>query len=496
MLFVGRAEQLARLRRERERVSEHGGRFVWMTGRRRVGKSRLVQEFLEREGLPYVFFEAPRRPVQEALRRFAESVRQSTLPSATLAQGATFGDWTAALRLAGQDASSERPSAIVIDELPDLLEHDPDADADLRAAWSVLENKPVMLFCIGSDVAMMDQLIDHDRALFGRPTLQLRIPPLSPADIAELLGVGASDAFDAYMTIGGFPMLAADWPAGVARERFLSEELSDPSSNLIVNGERILAAEFPAQTRAREVLEAIGKGERRFEELRRRTALQPASLSRTLETLVKTKRVVERLMPYAAPAPRRDPRYLVGDPYLRFWLRFVGPYLEEVERGRGAHTVERVRRDWAVYRGMAIEPLVRAAIERMLPDERFGDAGRVGSWWDRAGRQIDLVGLPDGDRPARVSFLGSIKWRERSTFDGKDLRALRDAADTVPGVDRDTRFVGVSRSGFEATASRLDAQIDAEQLMSAWRAGRSGQHDTARRAEEILAREWGDARGR
>ena len=293
-----------------------------------------------------------------------------------------------------------------------------------------------MLFCIGSDISMMEQLMDHDRALFGRPTLQIRIPPLSPGDIAQLLALDAGDVFDAYLTIGGFPMLAADWGARMTRKRFLARELIDPSSNLIVNGERILAAEFRSETQAREVLEAIGKGERRFEEIRRRTSLQPASLSRSLELLVHGKGVVERLTPYAAPLPRRDPRYLVADPYLRFWLRFVAPYMQEIERGRGDEAVARVTRDWSVYRGAAIEPIVRATIERMLPNDRFGDARRVGSWWDRTGRQLDLVGLPEGGGPARVSFVGSIKWRERAPFDGNDLRALEAALTLVPGVER------------------------------------------------------------
>jgi uncharacterized protein len=469
MEFVGRAPELERLHTERERVRERVGRFVWITGRRRVGKSRLVQEFVERERLPYVFFEAPRRAPAEALRRFGESVRQSTLPSAELAEGATFSDWPTALRVAAQQARVERPSVIVIDELPDLLEHDPDADADIRAGWSALEKMPVMLFCIGSDVSMMKRLLEQGRALFGRPTLQLRIPPMSPADIADLLDLDAAEAFDAYLTIGGFPMLAADWGSGATREQFLARELSDPSSNLIVNGERILAAEFRSELQAREVLEAIGKGERRFEEIRRRTTLQPASLSRSLDALVKTKGVVERITPYAAPRPRRDPRYLIADPYLRFWLRFVGPYMEEIERGRGKQSVARVARDWSAYRGGAIKPIVRAAIERMLPTESFGYARRVGSWWDRGERQIDLVGLADGERPTRVSFVGSVKWRERARFDGADLHALIDGAAAVRGTDFDTLLVGVSRSGFGAHTSRLDVRLGPEELLDASR---------------------------
>lgn len=468
MEFRGRQDELERLRAERERVRADAGRFVWMTGRRRVGKSRLVQEFVEREELPYVFFEAPRRAPAEALRRFGESLGQSSLPSAELAAGAAFSDWATALRIAAERASSERPSVIVLDELPDLLAHDPDADADIRTGWSALERLPVMLFCIGSDVSMMEDLMQHGRALFGRPTLQMRVPPMSPADIGELLGLDAAGALDAYLTIGGFPMLAADWGTGVTREQFLARELCDPSSNLIVNGERILAAEFRTETQAREVLEAIGKGERRFEELRHRTALTAASLSRSLQELTNVKGVVQRITPYAAPPPRGDPRYLIADPYLRFWLRFVGPHVDEIERGRGAHTLQRVARDWPAYRGSAIEPVVRAAIERMLPDERFGDAHRAGGWWDRGGRQIDLVGLPSAERPAHVSFVGSIKWRERAPFDGSDLRALSDAASLVRGTGPDTLLVGVSRSGFDPRAARLDVRLGPDDLIGAW----------------------------
>lgn len=151
----------------------------------------------------------------------------------------------------------------------------------------------------------------------------------------------------------------------------------------------------------------------------RRSLAQPTSLARTLHTLVDDKQVIQRLTPLAAPPPRGDPRYLVGDPYLRFWLRFVGPNVQEIERGRGALVADRVVRDWPVYRGAAVEPLVRSAIERMLPDERFGDATRVGSWWNRSGGQIDLV--------------------------------------------------GVSRSGFHASAGALAARLRPGDLMRAWR---------------------------
>ena len=63
--------------------------------------------------------------------------------------------------------------------------------------------------------------------------------------------------------------------------------------------------------------------------------------------------------------------------------RFVAPGLDEVDRGRGDVVLERVRRDWLSWRGRAVEPLVRDALERLLPDDRFPGVRHVGGWWNR-----------------------------------------------------------------------------------------------------------------
>ncbi len=81
---------------------------------------------------------------------------------------------------------------------------------------------------------------------------------------------------------------------------------------------------------------------------------------------------VKRLVAATAPLstrPSRETRYAVADPYLRFWLSFVGPYLPEIERGRGDLTLARVRRSWTSWRGRAIEPVVREAMRRLPGDQ-------------------------------------------------------------------------------------------------------------------------------
>src|SRR5919198_310092 len=212
--FVGRVREQELLQTELERVRATGqARFVWMRGRRRVGKSRLGQEFCDASASAYVFYQAPSRRRDDALREFGEAVAESSLAAAETFEQAAFGSWPAALRAAVAGASAERPAVVVIDELTYLTEQDPGFAADLQKAWDrSLERAPALLVCIGSDVRMMEQLVMERSPLHGRPTKEMRVEPLDPSAVAEITGArDASDAIDRYLIVGGFPLLAALW---------------------------------------------------------------------------------------------------------------------------------------------------------------------------------------------------------------------------------------------------------------------------------------------
>lgn len=189
------------------------------------------------------------------------------------------------------------------------------------------------------------------------------------------------------------------------------------------------------------------------------------ALSTALKTLV-GKGVVESALPYAAPPGQKNRRYFVADPYLRFWLRYIGPHLDEIDRGRSDLLLELVERDWTSFRGRAVEPIVRRSIERLLPDARLGVARFVGSYWTRTNvPEIDLVGA-DEPRPDAVAFVGSIKWRESALFTRRDTEALIEQRAHVPGA-AGARLLGVSRRGFAAGCA-LDVALTPDDLLRAW----------------------------
>lgn len=473
--FVGRARELGILGEELEAVRRSGqGALVLVKGRRRVGKSRLIEEFAERQGSPVIFFLSTRQRPGYELARFADVLAQSDHPEAAGSAGLRFESWEAGLAFASVGATQERPVIIVLDEFPYLVQTDTEAaiESAINAAWErTLSRRPVMLVLVGSDLSMMNMLTEYGRPLYGRPTRTLTVEPLGIAEVADALHAPDVEAIDAYHVIGGFPRLLPLWRPGATLRSFLTRALADEDAPFLATGQRILDAEFPDDVQARTVLSVIGVGERTYSNIARMAGVASTNLRRSLDLLENQKRVIASERPLSAQ-PSKDTRYYVSDPYLRFYLRFVDPNLVDLQRGRQRLVVNRIVRDWQTYIGTAIEPFVKASIDRLLPDRALPGAEKVGGYWTRANDpQIDLVGMDDRERS--VAFVGSIKWRADRPFGKADVDALRAAAlhhprGGVPGAGAATVLVGVSRSEY-VSADDLARRFAPAELLSAWK---------------------------
>ena len=468
--FVGRERELARLERVLDGVRETGrGALLSIRGRRRVGKSRLVEELIQRSGCASVFYTAIQGQGPRELERFLETIARSDAPAATdVHVGADARSWEAALELAARGASAAAPVIVVIDELPYLVAKEPTIEAVLQLLWDrTFQREAVLVILIGSDRATMEALTEEGRPLYDRAR-ELVVRPLAPSTIGAMLDLQPAQALDAYTVIGGFPVLALEWGRGRSREEYLADALTDPSSFLVVSAEKVLAAELPVEAQARAVLSAVGAGARAHKTILARSGLAQSSLERALDVLL-AKGIVERSAPYSAKASPKNRQYVVADPYLRFWLRFVAGETDTIDRGRGELLLADVRQSWSAFRGRAIEPIVREAIERLLPDERFGGARHIGSFWNRNNSiEVDIVGADKQPVAERVNFIGSIKWRDERPFDRHDTASLAAKLQSVPGTGTSTKLLGVSRQGFDAD-SRLDIEIGPEEIVNTTR---------------------------
>ena len=469
--FVGRQRELAALGEQIDAIRETGtGRFIQIRGRRRVGKSWLAEELVLRRDLPHVFFTATRNAVDGDLARFAEILAQSSLPDEAKGAGVTFTNWEAALVTAANGADRTRPSVIVIDEFPYLGEA---SEAEARAiesmfsaAWERrLSRLPVLLILIGSDLAMMERLTDYGRPLYDRATRALIVDPLTPGEIATIAGLAPEDTFDAYAVIGGLPAFALAWRQAGNLRAFLLSALSHPDTPFVNSALRILDAEFPVQLQPRVILSAIGYGERTMKAISQATSVPTSNLAKPVTILTDAKRIVRGEGPLSAQ-PLRAPRYSVADPYLRFWLRFIEREMPGIERLRTEQVVDRIIAQWPDVRGRLVEPILRDALEQLLPDTRVPGASYVGAYWTRTNDpEIDLIGADRRSAPANVAFAGSIKWRETAPFDSGDLEQLIRKSALVPGVGSATPLIAISRRGVDRSARKLTVAFTPADLL-------------------------------
>lgn len=466
--FVGRRRELALLGGLLDEVREQAGgarpgKCVIVRGRRRIGKSALVEEFIEQQRVPSVFYTAEIGFGGEPLREFSEAVRVSALPDASVFAEAVPGNWAAALRQLSGVLPIDQPSIVVLDELPYLMDPDGVFESVLQRSWDrELSRKPVLLVLVGSDLSMMEALTSYGRPFHQRGT-QLQVGPLNPADIASMAGLLAAPAFDAALVTGGLPIICARWQHGEDTRSFLARELANPTSPLVVSAQLSLAAEFPDQAQARMVLAAIGSGERTFTNIARAAGgIAHSTLTRAADLLI-SKGAVAGELPVSL-SPSKERRYRITDPYLRFWLAFLGPHLAEVDRMRSDLTLARIERSWTDWRGRAVEPLAREALMRSLPAQGI-PAAVIGGYWTRSNDvEIDIVGADREPVARQLLFLGSVKWLETGQFDEHDLVALqrhrdRVTADPIP-------LIAVSRSG--ASTTHADAVFTPDDLIAAW----------------------------
>ncbi len=468
--FIGRERELGVLDALLDEVRSAArdakpGQCLLIRGRRRIGKSSLVEAFVDRAGVPAVFYTAAGASEPIELEAFADAVTGSSLPDREIFAEAAPGNWSAALRQLAGVLPDDRPSVVVVDEVPYLMDRVDAFEGILQRAWDrELSRKPVLLVLVGSDLSMMEALGSYGRPFHQRGR-EMVLGPLNPAEVGMMLGLQPAEAFDAALVTGGLPLVCAAWRPGADLWQFLAAELANPVSPLLVSAERSLAAEFPESAVAGQVLAAIGSGERTFTNIARAAGnIAHTTLTRATELLVR-KRIVAAETPVAT-TPSKERRYRVTDPYLRFWLTFVRPYLPEIERLRGDLVLDRIQAGWTSWRGRAVEPLLRDSLARLLPDGGLPSAPVIGSYWTRSNNvEIDVVGADRLPVARELLFLGSIKWLERSPFDEHDLLALQRHRAAV--TDQPVPLLAISRSGVRGTGLR--AIFGPDELIGAWR---------------------------
>jgi AAA+ ATPase superfamily predicted ATPase len=436
-MFVNRLEELDALHRWWEQSGAALG-LVW--GRRRVGKTSLLEEFARDKRA--VFHTGAGRPAADELRLLSEAAAPAARFGARDLAERPFADWDDALDALAGAATRER-LLLVIDEFPDLVGVSPELPGVLRAFWDRArsQTKLRILLC-GSAVRTMEALQEERAPLYGRFDLNLLLHPFRPHEASRMLkGLRPADRALVWGILGGVPLYLEWWDSGQSVKRNLLRLACTPGGQLLNEGRLILATEGDLDGLGGLALRAIASGRTRHNEIEQAIRADP---SRVLDRLVEL-RLVERLVPVTENAARTRRRiYRVADNFLAFWLGVLDRHRSAISRGLGKQILPVLTEQLDAHMGDRWESAFRQHLVRLAADGELGEqVVDVGRWW-RDGPPVEIDAVALAGRRREAVLLGEAKWAR--TASGRALRtALETKAEALPSLARDVSYAVAAR---------------------------------------------------
>jgi len=466
--FRGRARELQTLNRL---WAAPDTTLLILYGRRRVGKTRLIQQWIQQEPRRALYWMAEPSSTLDQLRSFSQAIYNFANPHAPAPPEFTYITWEQAWTQAANLARTER-LALFVDEFTYVLEINPSAAGVLQKMWDHrLKESNLFLTICGSHLGMMHRhLLSYQAPLYGRATQQLQLQPIPFGSTPDFFpNYQADERVAIYAIFGGIP---AYWERINPQESIsdnIRQQLLTPN-NLMQAEPRLLLQDFIQDPHNYvSILKAIARGDRTQKEISVRSGLAQGHVSKYLSTL-RDAGFVERRVPVMVGESSRHGRYHVIDPYLRFYYRFLADRQAQLAMGEAdlalaeiekhlldfiaAHTWEELCREWTLRAGA--RGLLDVAVDQ------------VGSAWTKQA-QVDVVALNSMEK---TIVLGECKWHTRPVERSVLQKLVNKTGGFVPKQGQwRVAYLGFAREGWTATAQAFadDPQNLQAPLQANWR---------------------------
>ena len=451
MDFVGRERELSLLD---DLYWRSGAQFLILYGRRRIGKTSLITEWMERLDEPPLYWMASQTSVTNQLRNFSQALFQFLNPNAAVDRTFSYTTWEAAFAEVSRAATNKR-LVVVLDEFTYVMQADPEVPSLIQKAWDhQLKGSNVFLILMGSLAGIIQRTtLDYQAPLYGRATARLKLLPLSFGALQDLLPNFTTEQRVAVYTItGGIPGYLESFDDQLNILQNLRQRIITPANVMLDDAVFLLHEQLDEPRNYMAVIEAIAAGFHRLTEIAQMAGIERSNLTRYLHVLQELG-YVARQVPATVRRPEqsRQGRYVIVDPYMRFYFRFLAPHLGAIEQGRvrqvtsllydhlldfiGTHTFEEICRDWiGVYAEMGALSF--------LPE-------RIGSYWSKQA-QVDVVAL---NWRTKDILLGECKWGQK-LVEREVIRTLLNKADKVlpDTADWHVHYAFFARQGFTSEA--------------------------------------------
>lgn len=448
MRFIGRKNELHTLNTEYNRNSS----FVVIYGRRRVGKTTLIKEFLKNKTAFYYL--ATEELESQSMKRLANVIARTT--KNTLLQKIEFTDWLDLFQLIA-DYKPEEKKVLVIDEFPYLVRTNSAFPSILQNAWDeFLKDSNVMLILSGSLIGMMQKhVLSYDSPLYGRRTAQMRLTPLPFTSIYETQNLPFEQAVEQFALTGGVPKYLEFFEDGRPLEEQLKDAVFSKNGFLYEEPNFLLKSEFLTAVNYFSIIKTIADGNHKLGKIASALGQESSSLTPYLSTLSDLG-FIEKRTPITEKNPEKSRKglYFIADNFLRFWFCYVYPYKGELELDNMQIVLDEIHKDFKEkFVAFAYEDICKDIFAKLCSNNAISFVpSRIGSYWLNDYDGDTEMNVMSVDHQNKQVFAGECKYHTKPV-DAPVYFTLKEKVDNAAEIRKSFPKYNViyglfSKSGF------------------------------------------------
>lgn len=448
MRFIGRKNELHTLNTEYNRNSS----FVVIYGRRRVGKTTLIKEFLKNKTAFYYL--ATEELESQSMKRLANVIARTT--KNTLLQKIEFTDWLDLFQLIA-DYKPEEKKVLVIDEFTYLVRTNSAFPSILQNAWDeFLKDSNVMLILSGSLIGMMQKhALSYDSPLYGRRTAQMRLTPLPFTSIYETQNLPFEQAVEQFALTGGVPKYLEFFEDGRPLEEQLKDAVFSKNGFLYEEPNFLLKSESLTAVNYFSIIKTIADGNHKLGKIASALGQESSSLTPYLSTLSDLG-FIEKRTPITEKNPEKSRKglYFIADNFLRFWFCYVYPYKGELELDNMQIVLDEIHKDFKEkFVAFAYEDICKDIFAKLCSNNAISFVpSRIGSYWLNDYDGDTEINVMSVDHQNKQVFAGECKYHTKPV-DAPVYFALKEKVDNAAEIRKSFPKYNViyglfSKSGF------------------------------------------------
>lgn len=402
-MFIGRASELDTLDRL---YRSDKFEFVVVYGRRRVGKTTLISEFVKDKDT--IFFTGVETNAKQNLDNFSRCIMEY---NTGMVVNSSFASFQSALEYVFELAKTKR-IVLVIDEYPYVAR----ASRSLASTLQLLTDKnkdssKLFLILCGSSMSYMeDHVLAYKAPLYGRRTAQLKIKPFDFFEVCRYFtDLSDIDKALAYGIMGGTPQYLMQIDDKRSIEDNIKNTHLNPASFIFEEPYDLLKQEVREPSIYNAIITAIATGCSKMNEISNKIAEDTSVCATYIKNLIALG-IVKKESPYGEKSSRKT-IYSIEDNMFRFWYRFVPANISIISRGAVDLAYRRIAPELPSYLGSVFEEICKQYLWKLLLEGGCAvDFSDLGRWWGtdpktRIQEEIDIMGA---DKDA--ALFAECKW--------------------------------------------------------------------------------------